>query len=144
MAKKKKLRLLKRKRQNICLLQLTLAALNADIKKHITGKFRPGHLTSLPLVFLNAGNADIPGESMISIEKYIKDNSLKILVKTNAPKNEIIGWDDSRKALKISVKAVPEKGKANKEIVKFLGKILKKRVFIVSGLKSKEKILKIE
>ena len=80
---------------------------------------------------------------MTDIEEYIEDNSLKIIVKTNASRNEVVGWDDSRKALRISVKAVPEKGKANREIVKFLGKLLKKRIAIVSGLKSKEKILKI-
>jgi uncharacterized protein (TIGR00251 family) len=78
------------------------------------------------------------------IEEYIKGNFLKIIAKTNAAKTEIVGWDKNKKALKIAVRAVPEKGKANKEIVKFLGKMLKKKVFIVSGLKSKEKIIKLE
>jgi uncharacterized protein (TIGR00251 family) len=77
------------------------------------------------------------------IEKYVVNGFLKIIAKTKAARNEVIGWDNSRKALKVAVKAVPEKGKANKEIVKFLGKLLKKRVVIVSGLKSREKILKV-
>jgi hypothetical protein len=81
---------------------------------------------------------------MTNIEKHIKGNSLKIIAKTKAAKNEIIGWDDNRKALRIAVKAVPEKGKANKELVKFLGKVLKKKIAIVSGLRSREKILKVE
>jgi len=77
------------------------------------------------------------------IKEYIRDNSLKILVKAGASKNEVIGWDNNKKALKISIKAAAEKGKANKEIIKFLGKLLKKKIVIVSGLKSREKILKI-
>jgi len=78
------------------------------------------------------------------IEKFIKNNSLRIIVKADASENKIHGWDNSRGALRISVKAVASKGKANKEIVKFLGKILKKRITIVSGFKSREKLLRIE
>ncbi len=78
------------------------------------------------------------------IEKFIKNNSLRIIVKAGASRNEVLGWDDSRGALRVSVKAAASKGKANKEIVKFLGKVLKKKVSIVSGFKSREKLLRIE
>ncbi len=75
------------------------------------------------------------------IEKYIKNNQLKIIVKPNSPKTEII--KPEKDTLRINVKASPEKGKANKEIIKFFTKLLKRKVKITKGLKSKEKILKI-
>ena len=62
------------------------------------------------------------------IEKYIKNNTLKVLIKPNSPKNQILGFDSNKKALRISIKAVPKKGKANKELIKFLSKLLKKNV----------------
>lgn len=79
----------------------------------------------------------------MNIKDYIKNGYLKILVKPNAKKNEILGYDDSRKAVKVAVAAQAEKGKANLEIIKFLSKLLKKHVLIKSGLTSKEKVLKI-
>ena len=80
---------------------------------------------------------------MVKAEDYIKNNKLKILVKPNASKTEIIGYDDSRKALRVNVKAAPEKGKANVEIIKFFSKMLKKKIKRISGLSSREKILHI-
>ena len=53
-------------------------------------------------------------------------------------------FDSNKKALRISIKAAPEKGKANQELVKFLSKLLKKKVMIIKGLKNREKILKID
>jgi uncharacterized protein (TIGR00251 family) len=55
------------------------------------------------------------------------ENMVKIQVKVvpNASKNEIIGVildEFERKILHIRIKAVPEKGKANKELIKFLSK----------------------
>lgn len=79
----------------------------------------------------------------MNIDKYIFNNKLKILVKPNSPKNAIISYDKNKKAARVSIKAAPEKGKANKELVKFISKLLKKKVEIVKGLKSREKILKI-
>jgi len=80
----------------------------------------------------------------MNIEKYIKNNSLKILVKPNAKKNEILGYDENRKAVKTAIAAQAEKGKANMEVIKFFSKLLKKQVQIKSGLTSKEKLLKIQ
>jgi len=79
----------------------------------------------------------------MNIEKYIQNNSLKIIVKPNAKKNDILGYDESRKAVKVAIAAQAEKGKANLEVVKFFSKLLKKPVKIKSGLTSKEKLLKI-
>jgi uncharacterized protein (TIGR00251 family) len=78
------------------------------------------------------------------IDKYIKDNKLKVLIKPNSPKNSVIGYDSAKKAVKIAVKALPEKGKANQELIKFISKLLKKKVEIVKGLKSREKILQVK
>ena len=73
----------------------------------------------------------------------IKESKFKVIVKTKANKNELLGFDREKQAYKLNIKAAPEKGKANKEITKFLSKLFKKQVRIVSGLKSKEKIIEI-
>lgn len=81
---------------------------------------------------------------MINIKNHITNNTLKILVKPNSPKIQITGYNKSKQAIKVNIKAPPEKGKANKEIIKFFSKLLKRKVEITKGLKSKEKILKIK
>ena len=80
----------------------------------------------------------------MELDKYIQDNKLKVLIKPNSSKNSILDFDSNKKALRISIKAAPEKGKANQELVKFLSKLLKKKVMIIKGLKNREKILKID
>lgn len=72
-----------------------------------------------------------------------KDKVLKIIVRPNSSKSEITAVDKERNALRVSIKAPPDKGKANKEIIKFFSKLLKKKVEIVSGMKSKEKMIRI-
>ena len=73
----------------------------------------------------------------------IPETKFKIIVKPNSKENKIEGYDSERKAYRISIKSKPEDNKANIEIIKFLSKILKKRVRICSGLKSREKIIKV-
>ena len=68
---------------------------------------------------------------------------MKVIVKPNAPKTEIIGWDENREALRIAVAAVPDKDKANKELLRFLSKKTGKKVKLMKGAKSREKLLKI-
>jgi len=80
---------------------------------------------------------------MSEITQYIQNNTLKVLIKPNSSQNQVLGFDQSKKALKIAVKAVPEKGKANRELVKFLSKLLKKKVSIINGFKNREKTLSI-
>jgi uncharacterized protein (TIGR00251 family) len=77
------------------------------------------------------------------VEDFIYTRRLKIIVKPNSPKTEIKGWDKEKEALRVNVKAEPEKGKANKEVIKFFTKFLKKKVAITHGLVSKQKVLKI-
>jgi len=74
----------------------------------------------------------------------ITQNPFKIIVKPNSPKSELLGYDKERQAYRVAIKAKPEDNKANIEIIKFFSRLLKKRVHIISGLKSKEKLLKTE
>ena len=67
---------------------------------------------------------------------------IKIIVKPNSKKTQILNYDEKRKAYKVEVKAPPEKNKANIEIKKYFSKLLKKPVKIISGKTSKVKILK--
>ena len=50
------------------------------------------------------------------------EDKFKIIVKTKASKNELLGFDKEKQAYRLNIKAVPEKGSANKEIIKFLSK----------------------
>ena len=77
----------------------------------------------------------------MDINDYIADSRLKIIVKVNSQKTEIAGFDKTKQALKINVKAQPEKGKANAEIIKFFSRLTKKKVEIVAGKTSKTKVL---
>lgn len=72
-----------------------------------------------------------------------KSNLFKLIVKTNMPKTEIIGFDSVKNAYRMNVNAVPEKGKANMEIIKFFRRHLKKDVKIVSGATSKQKLVRV-
>ena len=76
--------------------------------------------------------------------ELIDKETIDIIVKPNSPKTEIRVFDSEKGAYSIDVKAHPEKGEANKEIVKYFTKLLKKDVKIISGLKSRRKILRIE
>ena len=77
----------------------------------------------------------------MDISQYIKNNTLKVIVKPNSPKTEVMAWDDSKQALRISVAAVPDKDKANTELLKFLKKQTGKRCSIKTGAKSREKVV---
>ncbi|MBN2459459.1 YggU family protein [Candidatus Woesearchaeota archaeon] len=80
---------------------------------------------------------------MIEPSEFIKDNTLRILVKPNKRQDYILGYDYERKALIVDIKAPAEQNKANKEVVKFFRKILKKNVKIKSGHTSHLKVLLI-
>ena len=73
----------------------------------------------------------------------ISETKFRILVKPNADENKIESFDRERNAFRISIKAKPENNKANIEVIKFLSKTLKKKVKIISGLKSKEKMIQV-
>jgi uncharacterized protein len=74
----------------------------------------------------------------------IKDGVLlEIVVSTKSDKFRITGYNEWRKAVEIKIKAIPQKGKANKEIINEFSKITNSSVEIVSGHKSHHKTLKI-
>jgi len=73
----------------------------------------------------------------------IKENRFKVIVKTNCNKNEILEYDLIKKGYKINLKAKPIEGEANKELIKFLSKELKRNVRIISGFRNKEKIIEV-
>ncbi|NMA44391.1 MAG: hypothetical protein GX950_01085 [Candidatus Diapherotrites archaeon] len=53
-------------------------------------------------------------------------------------------WNDSDSILYVETKNAPDKGKANKEILKELTRIFKAQTQIVAGLKSRKKTISIE
>jgi uncharacterized protein YggU (UPF0235/DUF167 family) len=56
----------------------------------------------------------------------IKETKFKAIIKPNSRTNEIICFDKNKKAYLIKVKAKAENNKTNKELIKFLSKILGK------------------
>lgn len=77
----------------------------------------------------------------VQVEQLIKNRQLRIIVKPNHNTNTILGIEEG--IVKVGVKAPPDKNKANKEVIKFFSKVLKRKVRIKSGLSSKEKVLVI-
>jgi len=65
---------------------------------------------------------------------------LEIKVIPNSSRTDL--KEENRK-LKLYLKSVPEKNKANSELVKFFKKKFNLKVEIVSGQKSREKVLRI-
>ncbi len=72
----------------------------------------------------------------------IKSIRFNVIAKPSSKENNI-HFDKERNAYIVQVKAKPEDNKANIEIIRFLSKLTKKRARIVSGLKSKEKIVEL-
>ena len=64
-----------------------------------------------------------------------------IEVSTNSNKFQISGFNEWRNRFEIRIKQVPQKGKANKEIVKELSKIFNCDVSISKGEKSSQKTI---
>ncbi len=72
------------------------------------------------------------------------DSLIDIKVVPGSSKTKIAGMLGD--AIKVNVAAAPEKGKANKELVKFLAKTLdipKSGITIVSGEKDQRKVLRL-
>jgi len=73
----------------------------------------------------------------------IQSNKFKAIIKPNSKENKIIEFNRENNIFRINIKAKPEDNKANIELIKFLSKSLKKKVRIVSGFKSREKVVEI-
>jgi len=68
---------------------------------------------------------------------------IKVIVKPKSSKSEI-AFSEEKGCYVAYVKAPPEKGKANAELVKLIRSKLKKRAVIIKGKASKEKLVEIE
>ena len=68
---------------------------------------------------------------------------LNIEVSPKSDNFKITGYNQWRESVEVKIKAIPQKGKANKEIVTEFVKITKTPVEIISGHKSHHKTLKI-
>ena len=77
----------------------------------------------------------------MSLEKFVKNDCLRIIVKLNSKETKVLGYDKEKKAIKIAIKAPADKNKANLELINFLSKQLKRKVRIKSGLTSREKVV---
>ena len=77
------------------------------------------------------------------IIEMIKESKFKIYVKTNKNQNKLMGFDQEKQAYVLEINAKPIENEANKEIVRFLSKLLKRKVVIKSGLKSKIKYIQV-
>lgn len=73
----------------------------------------------------------------------INESIFKAIVKTSSRENRILGFDSVKKAYKVELKAKPVEGEANKELIKFLSKELRKQVRIKTGFTSKEKLIEV-
>ena len=74
----------------------------------------------------------------------INENVFTVIVKPNSERNEILRYDEEKKAYIIRIKAAATEGKANKELVKFLTKELKKKITILHGLTTHQKMIAAE
>ncbi|WP_284452709.1 DUF167 domain-containing protein [Parachlamydia acanthamoebae] len=75
----------------------------------------------------------------------LSQTTLAIKVIPNASRNAILGWENDE--LKMHIASVPEKGKANEAVIKFLAKFLglrKQQIQIIRGETNRHKILQIE
>ncbi|MBI2669296.1 YggU family protein [Candidatus Woesearchaeota archaeon] len=67
-----------------------------------------------------------------------KQFSLRVI--PNSSRNELAADGEH---LRLYIHAPPEKDKANKEVIKFFKKEMRVKVEIVSGLKSRDKIIRV-
>ena len=76
--------------------------------------------------------------------REVKEGTLmRVLVIPNSTVSGVEGLDDNGR-LVVRVTSPPAKGKANDEVVRILRKLLRARVEITSGHKSREKIVLVK
>ena len=71
------------------------------------------------------------------------DIKLRVHVIPNSKENRIEGYDEWRKAVIVKIRAPPSEGRANRELERFLSKFFGTEVRIISGEKSRDKIVLI-
>ncbi len=75
------------------------------------------------------------------IEEILKKDIFKIVVRPNANETQIKTWNAEKQALLVDIAAPADEGKANKEVMRYFSKLLKTKVRIKSGMRSKEKLI---
>lgn len=84
---------------------------------------------------------------MVSTMKAVSEVQNGILVdievSTKSNNFEIAGYNEWRERIEIRIKSPPLKGRANKEIINEFSKLTSNPVEIISGLKSRQKTVKI-
>ncbi len=74
------------------------------------------------------------------LKELLENNqTIQVIVKPNSSKSEIIGIDDN--IVRVNIKAPAKSNRANIEVIKFFSKLSGKRVKIITGKKSKKKLL---
>ena len=75
----------------------------------------------------------------MDLPKHINNGFIKIRAVSNAKENKLV--EDN--GLRLYLHSPPEKDKANLEIIKFFKKEFNLKVKIESGLRSREKVLRV-
>ena len=71
----------------------------------------------------------------------IEGSAFKVIIKPNSQNNEVVEFNKDKEAYLIKIKARAEDNKANIELIRFLSKMLGKKIKIKSGLKSRIKAI---
>ena len=83
-------------------------------------------------------------DKKMQVVKEIEDGVLvDIEVSPNSNKFIISAYNEWRNEIQVRITSIPQKGKANQEIIKEFSKLTNQDVEIVSGQKSRHKILKV-
>lgn len=74
----------------------------------------------------------------------IAEDMFRVVVRPNAKKSEVLGFDGARQAYRVAIAAPAEDNRANLELVKFLSKEMGRKVRVVSGLRGRLKTIKAD
>ena len=73
---------------------------------------------------------------------FLQDKAISVIVHPNSPRNEIKAQDPETGAYRVNISAPAEKGRSNKELLKFLKKETGRECRIISGAGSRKKLLR--
>ncbi|WP_456483396.1 DUF167 family protein [Methanopyrus kandleri] len=75
------------------------------------------------------------------VKEHREGTLIRVRVNPDADTTDLKGIDEWRGVLEVDVAAPPVKGKANRELLEFLGRKLNTTCELVSGEKSREKLV---
>jgi len=79
----------------------------------------------------------------VDAKVYLEKGSITIIVKPNAKKTQIIGFDEQKQAFRVDISEPAEDNRTNIEVIRFFSKLVGKRIEILKGLTSKSKVIRI-